>query len=167
MSKKLTKIGAAALAAQLVINDFDEELALRACGYSKRYIADGRGHELVESELVQTALTTVKTENKAEPDEVKRIIQGFRSIAFAPANTRTNNSDRNAALTALAKLSGMFDDKLPGADEQQRELTESEMIEGRILAKIRLKYASELEREIRQEMEAEPEPYSDAEIVNG
>lgn len=167
MSKKLTKIGAAAIAAQLILNDFDEEKALLACNYSLRYVRDGRGHALIESELVQTALTAVRTENAAEPDEVKRIIAGFRSIAFAPDNSKTNNSDRNTALVNLAKLQQMYDDKLPGEDVQQRELVESERFEALAIAHIRLKYAPEIEREVRRELEAEPEPFTDAEIIEG
>jgi phage terminase small subunit len=121
------------------VKDWNATQAAQRAGYSAK-TAYSQGQRLLKNVEVRAEIDRLSTDIADHNDvEVKEIIGGLRSIAFAPEDARVNNSDRLRALELLGKYKAMFTDRTLTEDvEKARELTEREKEEVAAIARIRL-----------------------------
>ncbi len=167
MPKKLTQELAVLIAEKFLTNGFNRSKALKEVGYGKAYSVGTKAHKLFENPLIKDAMAKIMARNADAVDvQVSEIVRGFREIAFPSDGTKVLNSDRNTALAGLAKYKNMFIDRFSFEQTQQDEkLTESQKLEAKILAALRIKFGDDIKAEIlRRE---NPSPFTDADILKG
>ena len=167
MPKTLTQELAVLIAEKFLTNGFNRSKALKEVGYSKSYSVGSKAHRLFDNPLIKDAMAKIMARNADAVDvQVSEIVRGLREIAFPSDDTKVLNSDRNTALASLAKYKNMFIDRFSfEQDAQDEKISESQRLEAKILAALRMKFGDDIKAEIlRRE---NPPSYTDAEILKG
>jgi phage terminase small subunit len=111
------------------VKDWNATQAATRAGYSAK-TAYSQGQRLLKDAEVRAELSKLTADIADQNDvEVREIIAGLRSIAFAPEDARVNNSDRIRALELLGKYKAIFTERRehsvrpygPPPDPQERK----------------------------------------------
>ncbi len=168
MPRKLTKEMAILIAEKFLTNGLNRNKALQDVGYSKAYSIGTKAHRLFDNPLIKDAMADILARNSDAVDvQVSEIVRGLREIAFPADGTKVLNSDRNTALSILAKYKNMFVERFSFEDtRQERNMTETDKLEAKILAALRMKFGDAIRDEILSRSK-NPPSFSDSEILNG
>ncbi len=129
MSRNISPDKAAALARAYTTNGWCKKKALVTAGYPEKYAKTSNAGKIFDNPVVRAEINNIVVRCDELVDvEISEIIQGLRMIAFPAEDVKVNNSDRNRALELLGKYKSMFADRyIFGIDEQERELSESQI----------------------------------------
>ena len=151
MPKTITQDRARAIAEAYCTNGFHKKDALLAVGYKEPFSKSSTGSRMFDKPIIRAEIDAIMARNAEVCDvEVGEIIGGLRSIAFPSGDERVAHGDRTRALQLLGQFRSIFNqgDALPGGDEQEKELSESQKIEAEVLLELYHKYGTEIRREI-------------------
>ena len=129
------------IAEQFCCNGFHKSTALVDAGYSPAYAKTSAGSKVFENAVVKAEIDRIMQRNADICDvEVDEIVRGLRLKAFPPDGHKVRDSDNIRALELLGKFKLMFAERLMLGVEnpQQRELDESQKVEAKKIAAIRL-----------------------------